>query len=64
MDKHTLHDHPDVWRLRTVERHTGHEDEELLNKFFDYLATALWPYVGDNRFVVIGHGHGKADTAA
>lgn len=50
--------------LRTVERHTGHDDEQLLNKFFDDVATALWPYVRDHRFVVFGHGYGKSDTAA
>lgn len=50
--------------LRTVERHTGHDDIADLNRFFDNLANAIRKEAQGRRFVVLGHGHGKADAAA
>jgi len=50
--------------LRTVERHTGHDDERDLNHFFDAVAEALRSTAPERSFVVIGHGSGKADVAA
>ncbi|WP_265443116.1 hypothetical protein [Flexivirga meconopsidis] len=50
--------------LRTVERHTGREDEQDLGRFFDQLGAELEGLTRDHRFVVFGHGRGKADAAA
>lgn len=50
--------------LRTVERHAGHDDIADLNRFFDELADSVRKEAKGRRFVVLGHGHGKADAAA
>lgn len=49
--------------LRTVERHTGRDDVQDLKHFFDALAEELREHDASERFVVIGHGHGKSDVA-
>lgn len=50
--------------LRTVERHSGHEDTQLLNTFFDDVAAALTKPAQHHPVVVLGHGHGKSNAAA
>lgn len=49
--------------LRTVERHSGHDDERDLLHYFDAVAEALRSTEPGRPFVVLGHGHGKADIA-
>ena len=49
--------------LRTVERHSGHDDERDVLHYFDQVAEALRTTAPDRPFVVLGHGHGKADIA-
>lgn len=55
---------PVAHHMRTVERHTGHDDEADLKAFFDKLAETLRPLVASQTFVLFGHGEGKANTAA
>lgn len=50
--------------LRTVERHTGHDDEAALKGFFDEIATTLEPELRGGTFVVLGHGTGESDASA
>lgn len=60
----TLADHTrEGHHLRTVERHTGHDDERDLLPYFDEVADALRTAHPGREFVVIGHGKGKADVA-
>lgn len=49
--------------LRTVERHTGHDDQQDLHRFYDQVADALRVDGSTQDFVVVGHGDGKADVA-
>jgi intein/homing endonuclease len=50
-------------RMRTVEKRTGNDDEQVLVTFFEDIAAAL-KSDGDRTFVVLGHGAGKSDVAA
>ena len=60
----TLEDHTaEGHHLRTVERHTGHEDEQDLVHYYDDVADTLRATEAGRGFVVIGHGKGKADIA-
>jgi hypothetical protein len=47
---------------RTVERHTGRDENSDLDSWFDQVAEALLP-VSRAGFVVLGHGKGEANTA-
>jgi len=49
--------------LRTVERHTGHDDHQVYLRYFDDLAVALLAEIGTESFVLLGHGTGKSDVA-
>ncbi|MGJ4844422.1 hypothetical protein [Leifsonia sp. Le1] len=60
----TLTDHTrEGHHLRTVERHTGHDDESDLIHYFDAIADTLRATVRGREFIVIGHGTGKANVA-
>ncbi|GAA4398099.1 hypothetical protein [Tsukamurella soli] len=60
----TVRDHdPRAHHLRTVERHTGRDDEHDLSHFFDDLAEAVAADAPGQTFVVLGHGAGKSDVA-
>jgi hypothetical protein len=50
--------------MRTVERQTGRDDEHDLVGFYEDLARRLTNDFPGRSFVLFGHGHGKADTAA
>lgn len=63
-EQHVRDDDPRSRHLRTVERHTGRDDERDLDHFFDELAADLATQVDGSGFVVLGHGHGKSDAAA
>lgn len=54
---------PAARHLRTVERHTGHDDHQVYLRYFDELAAALTEEIGARRFVILGHGTGKSDVA-
>lgn len=59
-----VRDHdPRSRHLRTVERHTGNEDEQDLTHYFDDVARTLQPLVRDAEFVVLGHGTGTSNAA-
>lgn len=59
-----VRDHdPRGHHMRTVERHTGHDDEADLEHYFDLIATTLDEVAPGRSFVVLGHGHGKSDAA-
>ncbi|MFP5020823.1 hypothetical protein [Pseudonocardia phyllosphaerae] len=63
--EHDVRDHTaQGHHLRTVERHTGHDDEQDLVTYFDDLAKALQNDLQGRKFVVLGHGRGKSDAAA
>ncbi|MGW6624273.1 hypothetical protein ACWF99_23915 [Nocardia sp. NPDC055002] len=49
--------------LRTVEHHTGHDDQQVFIKYFDDLAVALIESIGTENFVLLGHGRGNSDVA-
>ncbi|GGK43783.1 hypothetical protein [Nocardia camponoti] len=63
--EHDVRNHDSVaHHIRTVERHTGHDDyPQVFLKFFDDLAVALIEEIGTSGFVVLGHGTGKSDVA-
>jgi len=61
---HDVHDKdPRAHHLRTVERKTGRDDEQDLVHFFDHIAETLQADYPGRRFVLFGHGAGKADAA-
>ncbi|RKR76360.1 hypothetical protein [Frondihabitans australicus] len=62
--EHDLTDSDDRSRhLRTVERHTGRDDAQEENAFFDTVAADIRAS-GHLDFVILGHGTGKANAAA
>ncbi|MFE7720501.1 hypothetical protein ACFU44_15830 [Nocardia rhizosphaerihabitans] len=62
--EHDVRNHDPVARhLRTVERHTGHDDHQVYLRYFDDLAVALLEEIGPQTFVLLGHGTGKSDVA-
>ncbi|MFF2086176.1 hypothetical protein ACFVVM_20555 [Nocardia sp. NPDC058176] len=62
--EHDVRNHDSAARhLRTVERHTGHDDHQVYLRYFDDLAVALLEEIGTESFVVLGHGTGTSDVA-
>lgn len=61
--KHERDHDPRAHHLRTVERKSGRDDEADLKGFFTELAADLDQAFDGGRFVVLGHGKGKADVA-
>lgn len=57
-------DDPRTRHLRTIERHTGRDDEADMTHFFDALAEELAAHDPGRGFVVFGHGKGTSDAAA
>ena len=63
--EHTVRDgDPRAHHLRTVERHTGHDDVQDMVHFFDETAQVLRSEYAARPFVLFGHGDGKSDAAA
>jgi hypothetical protein len=54
---------PTTERLRTVERQSGRDDEHDLVSYFTSIGKELTGKNPGRDFVVLGHGHGKANTA-
>lgn len=54
---------PTADHLRTVERQTGRDDEHDLVGYFTAIGRELTAQYPGREFVVLGHGHGKANTA-
>ncbi|WP_295011648.1 hypothetical protein [uncultured Microbacterium sp.] len=64
-ETHTLRDgDPRAHHLRTVERHTGRDDERDLVHYFDEVADRMQTEFAGRRFVLFGHGDGTSDAAA
>jgi hypothetical protein len=54
---------PTADHLRTVERRTGRDDERDLVGYFTAIGRELTEQYPGRHFVVLGHGHGKSNTA-